>query len=63
MLIGTSELLADARDQVNAVAGAVDALRQFWLADAALRASVIGRPVGTSLSATSSAPSGADAGH
>ncbi len=63
MLIGTFELLADARDQVNAVAGAVDALRQFWLADAALRASVIGRPVGTSLSATSSAPGGVDAGH
>lgn len=63
MLIGTFELLADARDQVNAVAGAVDALRQFWLADAALRASVIGRPVGTSLSAMSSAPGTADANH
>lgn len=63
MLIGTFELLADARDQVSAVAGAVDALRQFWLADAALRASVIGRPVDTSLSATSSAPGGVDAGH
>lgn len=63
MLIGTFELLADARDQVNAVAGAVDALGQFWLADAALRASAIGRPVGTSLSATSSTPGGADAGH
>lgn len=63
MLIGTFELLADARDQVNAVAGAVDALGQFWLADAALRASAIGRPVGISLSATSSTPGGADAGH
>lgn len=46
MLVGTFDLLADMRDRVATVLGAVDAQRQFWLADAALRASVIGRPSG-----------------
>jgi len=63
MLISTFELLADARDQVSAVVAAMDAQQQFWLADAALQASVIGRPTSTRLSATSSAPTGGDAGH
>lgn len=63
MLISVFELLADARDQVSTVAAAIDAQQQFWLADAALQASVIGRPTNTSLTATSSAPSGGDAGH
>jgi len=63
MLISAFELLADARDQVGAVTAALDAQQQFWLADAALQASVIGRPTNTSLSVTSSAPSGGDAGH
>lgn len=44
MLVSTFDLLADMRDRVATVLGAVDAQRQFWLADAALRASVIGRP-------------------
>ena len=48
---------------VGAVTAALDAQQQFWLADAALQASVIGRPTSTSLSVTSSAPSGGDAGH
>ncbi|WP_103018775.1 TolC family protein [Alicycliphilus denitrificans] len=63
MLISVFELLADARDQVSAVTAAIDAQQQFWLADAAMQASVIGRPTNTSLSVTSSAPSGGDAGH
>ena len=63
MLISVFELLADARDQVGAVTAALDAQRQFWLADAALQASVIGRPTNTTLSVTSSAPSDAAAGH
>ena len=63
MMISTFELLADARDQVSAVLAAIDAQQQFWLADAALQASVIGRPTTTSLSVTSSAPGGGDAGH
>lgn len=63
MLIGVFELLADARDQVGTVTAAIDAQQQFWLADAALQASLIGRPTATSLSVMSSAPSAAAAGH
>jgi len=64
MLIGVFELIADARDQVNTVLAAIDSDQQFWLADAALQASVIGRPTNTSLTATASAPSGGSgAGH
>lgn len=44
MLIGVFELLADARDQVGSVIGALDAQRDFWLADAALHASLLGQP-------------------
>ena len=44
MLIGVFELLADARDQVGSVTGAINAQQQFWLADAALAASVMGKP-------------------
>ena len=63
MLISAFELLADARDQVGAVTAALDAQQQFWLADAALQAAVIGRPTNTTLSVTTSAPSDAGAGH
>lgn len=63
MLIGVFELLADTRDQVGAVQAAIDAEQQFWLADAALQASVIGRPTNTSLSVISGGSSPASAGH
>ncbi|MFZ2857515.1 TolC family protein [Acidovorax soli] len=63
MLISAFELLADARDQVGAVTAALDSQQQFWLADAALQASVIGRPTNTTLSVTTSASSDAGAGH
>ena len=63
MLISVFELLADARDQVGAVTAALDAQQQFWLADAALQASVIGSPTNATLSVTTSAPSSAAAGH
>jgi len=45
MIIGVFELLADTRDQVGAVMGAISAQQQFWLADAALQATLIGRPI------------------
>lgn len=45
MLIGVFELLADARDQVSSVRQAIAAQREFWLADANLRSTLIGRPV------------------
>jgi outer membrane protein TolC len=44
MLIGVFELLADARDQVRSVMAAISAEQQFWLADAALAASIMGKP-------------------
>ncbi|RYE54785.1 MAG: transporter, partial [Hyphomicrobiales bacterium] len=44
MLIGVFELLAEARDQISSVTNAINAQQQFWLADAALAASVIGKP-------------------
>lgn len=45
MLIGVFELLADSRDQVSGVIEAIAAEERFWLADAALQASLIGKPV------------------
>lgn len=61
MIIGVFELMADARQQMNAVRAAIDAQQQFWRADAALQATLIGRPSGASLSAVAGA-AGADAG-
>ncbi len=45
MLASVFELLADSREQVAAVNQALEAERDFWLADAALRAALIGKPV------------------
>ena len=45
MLIGVFELLADTRDQIASVMQAINAQQQFWLADAGLSASVIGKPM------------------
>ena len=44
MLIGVFDLLADTRDQIDSVMAAISAQQQFWLADAALQASIIGKP-------------------
>ncbi len=44
MLVGVFELLADARTQVGAVIAAIEAQRDFWLADAALSAAIAGAP-------------------
>jgi len=46
MLIGVFELLADAREQIGSVVQAIEAQRDAFLADAALEAALIGRPVG-----------------
>jgi outer membrane protein TolC len=45
MLIGVFDLLADAREQIGAVIQSIDALRDFWLADAALQATLLGHPM------------------
>jgi outer membrane protein TolC len=52
MLIGVFELLADAREQIATVVEAIDAQRDFWLADAALQGTLIGRPAGASATRT-----------
>lgn len=63
MIIGIFELLADARDQVMTVMNAINSEQQFWLADAALQASLIGRPINTVLAAMPAAPAGGAAPH
>jgi hypothetical protein len=45
MIIGVFELLADAKDTVNSVMFSIQADQQFWLADAALQAALLGRPM------------------
>ena len=44
MLIGVFELLADARSQIGSVNGYIEALRDFWLAQADLDMALIGTP-------------------
>ena len=51
MLIGVFELLADTRDQISSVVTAINAYQQFWLADAALSASMIGKPTSLMMAA------------
>jgi outer membrane protein TolC len=46
MLIGVFELLADARAQVAGVNAAIEAERDFWLAEAELMRVLVGRPGG-----------------
>jgi outer membrane protein TolC len=45
MLIGVFELLADAREQIGSVIQSIEAQRDFWLADAALQAALLGHPL------------------
>ncbi|MES2899337.1 MAG: TolC family protein [Pseudomonadota bacterium] len=57
MLISVFELLADSRTQVQSVNGAIEALRDFWMAESALQMAQTGRSAGpASSSKTSSAP-------
>jgi outer membrane protein TolC len=62
MLLSVFELLADAREQVTSVNAAIEATRDFWLADADLDAAIAGglpvrdaamRPRGNEVSANS----------
>jgi len=63
MLIGVFELLADNRDQISSVIAAINAYQQFWLADAALAASMIGKPTATMMAAPAAGGGGEAAGH
>ena len=60
MIIGIFELLADSRKQIQTVQASINATGQFWLADAALRASMIGKPTSTMIAMSSGAESGGD---
>lgn len=44
MLIGVFDLLADARSQISSVNSAIEANRDFWIAQADLEMSLLGRP-------------------
>ena len=57
MLIGVFDLLADARSQIASVNGYIEALRDFWIADADLEMALIGKP---RISAASKAAIGGD---
>jgi outer membrane protein TolC len=46
MFISVFELLADAREQIKAVNGYIDALRDFWLAQSDLQMAQIGKTTG-----------------
>ena len=66
MLIGVFDLLADSQDQINSVLAAIAAEQQFWLADAALQASIIGQTsllAGAARSSAAAASATGGAGH
>ena len=64
MLIGVFELLADARLQIASVNAAIEAKRDFWIAQADLDMALIGKPSLTpSAGPASAAGPGADAAH
>jgi outer membrane protein TolC/uncharacterized protein YceK len=63
MFIGVFELLADHRSQINTVKAAIAAQQQFWQADAALQATLLGKPMTAPSMSTGSASSGDAPGH
>jgi outer membrane protein TolC len=62
MLIGVFELLADSRDQIASVMQAINAQQQFWLADASLASSIIGKPMAMGATPVSTSTGGATEG-
>ena len=63
MLIGVFELLADARAQISSVSGAIEALRDFWMAEADLQMSLIGTPATSFSPKDAKTAAGSGAGH
>ena len=63
MLISVFELLAGTRDQIASVSAAINAYQQFWLADAALAASMTGKPTSTPMVAAPAAGASSAAAH
>jgi outer membrane protein TolC len=62
MLIGIFELLADARQQVASVNASIEALRDFWVADATLQLALTGKSPGAMAVAGGAAAMAAGAG-
>ena len=63
MLIGVFELLADARAQIASVHDAIQAERDFWLADADLRMARLGSPSPSAVAGPAGPAAGSAAGH
>jgi len=63
MLIGVFELLADARTQIAGVNAAIDALRDFWIAQADLESALLGKPGLSAPAAGASMPAAESGGH
>jgi outer membrane protein TolC len=63
MFIGVFELLADHRSQINTVKSALAAQQQFWLADAALQATLLGKPISVPSMPMGSSSAGDAAAH
>ncbi len=63
MLIGVFDLLADTRSQIMSVTGYVEALREFWFAEADLQMAMIGRVESSPGPGMSAARPEAAAGH
>ncbi|MFO7542147.1 MAG: TolC family protein [Thiobacillus sp.] len=63
MLIGVFELLADARSQIASVNAAIEAQRDYWLAEADLQMALVGTPGMMAAPRASSAPAEAAGGH
>lgn len=62
MLIGVFELLADAREQIGSVILAIDTQRDFWLSDAALKATLLGKPTAGAATTANATPAASGGG-
>lgn len=63
MLIGVFELLADARSQIATVNGAIDVLRDFWIAQSDMQMAIVGKPALTPMSGATVSKDAGAAGH
>lgn len=63
MLASVFELLTDAREQVNSVSGAIEAQRDFWIAETNLQAAINGSGGNTTPMRAAASPAQAENGH
>jgi len=65
MLASVFDLLSDSKDQIAGVVGAVNALREYWIAETQLQTALTGRSPagGSAVGAAQAATSGPAAGH